>query len=63
MICKKKVFFDDRWLDAAKEATAFASRIGPDRVISISETQFRRSIDGSYGHIVVWYWGDEEETA
>jgi hypothetical protein len=39
------------WDSLCEEATAFASTIGKDRLISISV-----SADGGRGIVFVWYW-------
>jgi len=44
------------WEALFEEAAAFATRMGAERVISISH-----SCDQSQGVVVVWYWGDLEE--
>jgi hypothetical protein len=41
--------FNGRW--AVDDAAEFASRIGPDRLISISESR--------HGLVTVWYWDDD----
>lgn len=42
------------WEALFDEAAAFATQIGPERVISISH-----SGDNSEGVVVVWFWADE----
>ncbi len=39
------------WESLFKEASEFASSVGPDRVINISH-----SCDHSDGVVTVWYW-------
>jgi hypothetical protein len=39
------------WESLFDEATAFASTLGPDRLISISHSE-----DQNQGVVVVWYW-------
>ena len=41
------------WQTLFENAAAFASRLGPDRVISISHSE-----DHSDGIVTVWYWDD-----
>jgi len=40
------------WQEMCDEAAAFATRVGREKVISISQ-----SADNHQGVIVVWYWG------
>ena len=42
-----------RWETVFAEAAAFASRIGPERLIGISHSQDEV--------VAVWYWSDEGE--
>ena len=47
------------WEDLCEEATAFATQIGPDKVISISVAASGGTDlfgHGGQGLIVVWYW-------
>ncbi len=40
------------WDDLFKEASDFASKIGPERLINISH-----ACDHHMGTVTVWYWG------
>ena len=42
------------WEDLFREATDFASRLGRERVISISHSQYT----ARHGMVIVWYWSD-----
>lgn len=57
MIVKHRTFRGDfsSWesLCVGKEACEFATRIGRDRVVSISHSNY-----GGEVLVVVWYWGD-----
>ena len=47
------------WEDLCDEATAFATQIGPEKVISISVAASGGTDlvgHGGHGLIVVWYW-------
>jgi hypothetical protein len=44
------------WKDLFREAADFASRLPPERLISISQ-----SADRSDGVVTVWYWASDEE--
>ena len=46
------------WHSLFKQAAAFATAIGPERLIDISH-----SADHQHGVVTVWYWDDEEEKA
>lgn len=43
-----------KWETLAEEAAEFASRIEPERVISISQ---------SSETVIVWYWSEQESNA
>jgi hypothetical protein len=43
------------WDDLFSEAAAFATRVGRERLISISHSE-----DSSKGVVAVWYWADSE---
>ena len=43
------------WDELFAEASAFASELGPSRVINISH-----AVAGTDGTVAVWYWSDEE---
>lgn len=45
------------WDKLFDQASAFATRIGKERLISISQSE-----DHSEGVVVVWYWDDEFST-
>jgi hypothetical protein len=42
------------WEDLFGEAAQFATKIGPERLITISHSE-----DGGEGVVAVWYWSDE----
>jgi hypothetical protein len=44
------------WQTLFEQAAAFASRLPPDRLISISHSE-----DKDDGVVTVWYWGDTED--
>lgn len=44
------------WPDLFKQAAAFATEIGRERVISISHSE-----DQQDGVVAVWYWGDPSD--
>ncbi len=44
------------WNDLFAEAAAFATTLGPERLISISHSE-----DQSKGVVAVWYWGNPED--
>lgn len=44
------------WESLLQEAADFATRIGKDRLISLSHSE-----DKSDGVVVVWYWGHSDE--
>jgi len=49
-------YFDSRWqswTEVFQEAADFATRIGPERLISISHSE-----DDNDGVVAVWYWED-----
>lgn len=46
------------WPDLFEKASAFATSIGPDRLISISHSE-----DQQDGVVAVWYWGEERQRA
>lgn len=41
------------WQSLFEQASEFATRVGPDRVISISHSE-----DKEDGIVTVWYWSD-----
>ena len=41
------------WLELNAQAAAFATQVGPERVINISQ-----SCDSVEGVVTVWYWTD-----
>ena len=41
------------WQDLYEQAAAFATQVGPQRVINISQ-----SCDHSEGIVTVWYWAE-----
>ena len=41
------------WASLFDEAAVFATRLGPERVISVSH-----SCDNTEGVVVVWFWDD-----
>ena len=41
------------WLELNAQAAAFATQVGPERVINIS-----KSCDSVEGIVTVWYWTD-----
>jgi len=43
------------WDELFAEASAFASELGPSRVINISH-----AVAGTDGTVAVWYWSDED---
>jgi len=45
------------WQDMCDEVSAFATRVGRENLISISQ-----SADNSQGVLVVWYWGTPGRT-
>ena len=45
------------WHTLFSDAAAFANSLQPDRLINISH-----SADNSHGVVVVWYWGDKEDS-
>ena len=45
------------WEDLYSEAAEFASRIGPDRLISISHSSAGSSTVAN-GVVTVWYWDE-----
>ena len=49
------------WEKLFAETAAFASEIGPKRLISISQSEGR---DGTYanGVVTVWYWDTQPES-
>ena len=44
------------WQTMFEEAAAFATAVGPERMISISHSE-----DQNQGVVTVWYWGRDEE--
>ncbi len=43
------------WQQLFTEAAAFATRVGPDRLITISHSE-----DANEGVVTVWYWADAD---
>ena len=46
------------WDDLFAEAAAFATEVGPERLISISHSHNGPTM-GGLGLVTVWYWWDE----
>ena len=44
------------WDDLFSEAAAFATTLGPERLISISHSE-----DSGKGVVAVWYWNDSKD--
>jgi hypothetical protein len=44
------------WDDLFSEAAAFATRMGRERLISISHSE-----DSGKGVVAVWYWGNSDD--
>jgi hypothetical protein len=49
------------WEELFGDAAAFASRIGPDRLINISQSS-AGSTTLAEGVVTVWYWDDSNDT-
>ena len=48
------------WDTLFDEASQFASRLGPDRIISISHSDGGQSV-GARGVVTVWYWDEDPD--
>ncbi len=46
------------WESLFEEAAAFATAVGPDRLIGISQSEGRDGMIAG-GVVAVWYWDDE----
>jgi len=46
------------WEELFRQAAAFASEVGPERVVSISHSE-----DNNDGVVAVWYWTENEPVA
>ena len=50
------------WESLFAEAAAFATEIGPDRLIAISQSEGRDGMIAS-GVVTVWYWDGDGEAS
>jgi hypothetical protein len=51
----------ESWHSLFDQAARFASRIGPSRLINISQSAGQEAFRGNNGVVTVWYWDEGPE--